>query len=418
MKKKLVYVFICLLLIVGAFLLKPDNVHTVLDQYRIESISEWKAYKSKIRFQIQDKIYGFLPKDLNVDFKVTKNQYLEAYNAHYKEIIISFEGIKKNILLSLFVPNQKIKPGVFLVLNRCGAHTLVDDLAVSIRPHAAHHKLCLSHQSRGSDKKHYAVKRVLESGYAFATIDGAELAADGYVHNGISKSEKNSDLISLLQTHEDKNKSWGTIAAWAYGYQLGSRYLKTDYDINSEQIIASGHSRRGKAALLAAALDENISMVIPHQSGTGGTASLKNTLFRESPKQMLGKSWIYSFIGDPGTLSHFFSKQFKKEVKKKSIDASHMIALVAPRPMLDTQGVKDFWAGGKSAWRMLKEANSVYRLHGVEGLKKKKWFGSSNEPLSVNNTGLLHQYYFQTGHGLNNNYWNLSIQFADLHFKN
>lgn len=418
MKLKITLLFIFLS---AVFLLKPDDVRPVLERHNIKSLAHWSEYKKELRFQLQDKIYGFLPTKLEPVFRVVKTDSLTSLGAKYKEVSISFKGYQKSILMSILMPEVKKKPGVFLVLNRCGAHTLLDEKAISIRHHAAHHKQCLNFQNRASDEKHYAVREILKAGYAFATIDGAELAADGYQHRGIKKNDKTSDLLPLVQTHKESKKSWGAIAAWAYGYQLGAQYLRGSKEINPSQIIVSGHSRRGKAALLAAALDENISMVIPHQSGTGGTASLKSSIFKESPKAMVGKSWIYYAIGDPGTLAHFFSKNFKSKLKQDSIsslgiDASHLMALVAPRPLLDTQGVKDFWAGGKSAWRMMKEADSVYSLYGVEGLKKKKWFGGKYADLRPDTTGRLHQHYLKTGHSLGKSYWKLSVGFANLHF--
>ncbi len=412
---------VLLLFLVTVFLLKPDTVQPVLQRQQVESLADWSLFKEKLRYKLQDKIYGFMPKDIKPSFKVVKSASLSHSTGHYKEIEINFDGYQKTILLSLFLPNTESKYGVFLALNRCGAHTLLKDKVISISPHGAHHKFCLNKQSRGSDEKHYSVKEILRSGYAFATIDGAELAADGYQHKGIKKNNKTSDLWSLIQTHKNKSKSWGALAAWAYGYQLGAQYLVTDANIKSNQIIATGHSRRGKAALLATALDNSIAMVIPHQSGTGGTASLKSSIFKESPKKMVGKSWIYNVIGEQGTLAYFFSGSFKEKIKGEGVsslglDASDLMALVAPRPLLDTQGVKDFWAGGKSAWRMMKEANSVYRLYGVQGLKKRRWFGGKYAGINSKTTGRLHQHYLKTGHGLNKEYWMLSVDFANLHF--
>ena len=53
-------------------------------------------------------------------------------------------------------------------------------------------------------------------------------------------------------------------------------YLVTDPAIDSQRVCITGHSRRGKAALLAAAFDERVALVAPHQSGTGGCALSRN----------------------------------------------------------------------------------------------------------------------------------------------
>src|SRR5260370_2843551 len=63
-----------------------------------------------------------------------------------------------------------------------------------------------------------------------------------------------------------------TIAAWAWCLSRAVDYLVTESAIDTHRIAAVGHSRNGKTALLAAAFDERIAMVFPHQAGCGGTA--------------------------------------------------------------------------------------------------------------------------------------------------
>ena len=64
----------------------------------------------------------------------------------------------------------------------------------------------------------------------------------------------------------------GSIAAWAWGYSRCVDYLVTDRDLDAKRIAAVGHSRNGKTALLAAALDERVALVVPSQAGCGGSA--------------------------------------------------------------------------------------------------------------------------------------------------
>ena len=49
-------------------------------------------------------------------------------------------------------------------------------------------------------------------------------------------------------------------------------YLVTAPGIDPRRIVVTGHSRTGKAALVAAAFDERIALAIPHQAGCGGSA--------------------------------------------------------------------------------------------------------------------------------------------------
>jgi len=184
----------------------------------------------------------------------------------------------------------------------------------------------------------------------------------------------------------------------------------------------TGHSRRGKASLLAGAMDDRIAMVIPHQSGTGGTARIKAGTFsiREKASFMTHGSIIYSKIGEPNQLTHFFSKEFKHWSTRLSdlpVSTPDIIALIAPRFLLDSQGQKDFWAGPKSARKMLKRAAPAWELYGAIGIKDKVRLKSEKTKLSHENTGSVLQYTRDTRHIADEAYWANFIEFANLKFK-
>src|SRR5688572_5227040 len=63
---------------------------------------------------------------------------------------------------------------------------------------------------------------------------------------------------------------WRAIAAWAWGFHRVVDHLVTRPDIDPARVIATGHSRGGKTALLAGATDERIALTAPNNSGCGG----------------------------------------------------------------------------------------------------------------------------------------------------
>ena len=66
---------------------------------------------------------------------------------------------------------------------------------------------------------------------------------------------------------------WAMLAVWAWGGMRVVDYLESRSDVDHDRIAITGHSRGGKAALLAGALDERIALVAPCQSGAGGAGS-------------------------------------------------------------------------------------------------------------------------------------------------
>src|SRR6202011_6140854 len=118
------------------------------------------------------------------------------------------------------------------------------------------------------------------------------------------------------------------------GIQRAVDYLVQDRDLDRERIAVVGHSRLGKTALLAAAFDERIALAIPHQAGCGGTAPSRGKV-GESVRQ----------INDP--FPHWFNatfKDFNNHPDRLPFDQNCLVALLAPRPVLFTNGVKDTWA--------------------------------------------------------------------------
>src|SRR5439155_9208376 len=145
---------------------------------------------------------------------------------------------------------------------------------------------------------------------------------------------------------------WGTLAAWAWGLSRAVDYLVTDKAVDAKRIAVVGHSRNGKAALLAGAFDERIALAIPLHAGCGGTSPSRGKI-GESVKQ----------INDH--FPHWFNagfKSFNEQPECLAFDQHCLIALMAPRPVLLANAVEDTWANPEGQFEMLQQAEAVYRL--------------------------------------------------------
>ena len=167
----------------------------------------------------------------------------------------------------------------------------------------------------------------------------------------------------------------------------------------------TGHSRLGKTALVAAAFDERIALVVPHQSGTGGCA-----LSRDNDQETVERI--------NRVFPHWFDAVFKNSTAARTACRSTRtcsMCLVAPRPIIDTEGLQDKWSNPGNAFRSLQSADKVYKFLGLRGL-----VGSGvirgEEPINDHTFGDLVQYRRNTKHELSKDYWVKIFDFADAYF--
>lgn len=196
---------------------------------------------------------------------------------------------------------------------------------------------------------------IVKRGYAVATIFPSEYVPD-------SGSAGLQALENLSMGHTNDETRWGAIAAWAWGYGRMVDALEQDQGFTASSYFSYGHSRYGKAALLAAAFDSRIDGVVSHQSGTGG-ASLN--------KQKKGES-----VGEiTGAYPHWFSKTYARYADREidmPVDQHALLALIAPRPVFLGNARRDVWSDPNGAFRAAQGARSVYKLHNKQGLNQDK----------------------------------------------
>jgi hypothetical protein len=383
------------------------------DGRSVQTITDWNLRKNEIREILQSEVYGYLPNNKVSRVEPGSSFDLSGVDGFYQEIKLFFDNLSEEyfIRLGLFLPKSTEPVPVFLSLNHCGNHTLLDDPRIPIDPEKVHHPVHCKDQTRGSLNHQYPVEMILKSGFGFITFDVSDVDAD------ISFLDDDG-IHGQIQTHSDPKQSWGTLIAWAWGLIKAVDYINTNHSflIDKNRITVTGHSRRGKSALIAAAFDERIDIVIAHQSGTGGTSSLRNDFFKESTNMMANGCFIYPYIGEPNQLTHWFSQHFRswatpRRIYDLPVDAHHLIALVAPRPLLDIQGKKDLWTSPRSAWRMMKKANKVYQFLGVKGFDGRGRL--SRRQKIANYKGNLLQFRANTGHIQNKYSWQTFINFAN-----
>jgi hypothetical protein len=385
----------------------PDPL-VMLDGTKVTSEEEWFAKRRpELKGLIQHFMYGVAPpapENLKAKVERTDREALGG-KATLEEITLTFgPGGKGRINLLLIVPNERKGPApVFAGLNFNGNHTVLADPKIALptawvreKPGTAGNKA--SEEGRGSEVDVWAADLLIDRGYALATAYYGDIDPD--------KPDWSDGVHSLYyregQTEPEANQ-WGSIAAWAWGLSRIVDYLETRDDLDSERIAAIGHSRLGKTALYAGAMDQRIAIVCPHQSGTGGCALSRDN--DQETVERINRVFPHWFAGN--------FKQFNEREEKLPFDQHSLMALVAPRPIFDTEGLQDKWANYDNAFRSLQGADPVYKLLGKRGLGQDRPI-EQDEKLRAENIGELNQYRRDETHVLNRAYWSKILDFADL----
>ncbi len=384
----------------------PDPL-VMFNGERVTSKEEWfSKRRPELKALFQHYMYGYMPAaPEKIESKIEwENRQALGGKAALKEIEIAFGSPEMpRIHLLLAVPNQrKGSAPVFVGMNFCGNHAVVKDPGVRLPTVWMYSNRIgvkdnrATEDARGTQIDVWALEQSIERGYAVATFYSGDIDPDrADVREGIQPY--------FQKKGESKSgpNDWGTIAAWAWGIHRAVDYLVTDKDIAKNRIAVVGHSRLGKTAILAAALDERIALAIPHQAGCGGTAPSRGKV-GESVKQINDR------------FPHWFNgtfKEFNSQPERLPFDQHCLAALVAPRPLLFSNAMEDTWANPAGQFEVLKAADPVYRFLDAGGLDAQ----SMPEPGKLVDSKL--GYYIRPGkHSMTKEDWQIFLDFADKHF--
>ena len=181
-------------------------------------------------------------------------------------------------------------------------------------------------------------QQILERGWSYVLIDPNSVQAD----NGAGLT---SGVIGLTNHGRPRQPGdWGVLRAWAWGASRLLDYLQTDPDIDGRKVAIQGHSRYGKASLVAMAYDPRFATGFISSSGAGGAApyrrhwgeQLENVAASNEYHWMAGD--FLKFAADP------------LHAGDLPIDSNAVIALAAPRPIFIGAGSADPAAKATDAW--------------------------------------------------------------------
>lgn len=264
------------------------------DGTRVGTKADWARRRKEIKAMLLHYSYGHMPPaPKNLAAKETSSEAACGGAAVRKRIVLTMgPGRKVKLRLEMIVPKG---PGPFPVIIK-NTHTL-DTVPIT--------------------------GEIVKRGYAVSEYIRTDLDDD------------KPDSVGLAQAAWP-DCDWATLAVWAWGTHRVVDYVMTLDNIDKARIIVTGHSRGGKTAMLAGALDERVALTAPNSSGAGGTGCYRVLGQRAQSLEHITRKF-----------PHWFHGRFRSFANKEALlpfDLHFLKALVAPRALLNTHSRDDLHA--------------------------------------------------------------------------
>ena len=240
---------------------------------------------------------------------------------------------------------------------------------------------------------------IIARGWGYATVGYQDIQPDR--NNTFNQGVIGATLPAGQQ--QPAADEWGAISAWAWGVSRILDYLETETSVNAKQVALFGHSRLGKTALWASALDQRIAAVYASCSGEMGAALAR-------------RDWGETVDDMTQNFPYWFAGNFQKYAGRWNdmpVDAHMLIALSAPRPVFVTGGTGDQWADPAGMFLAEVAAGPVYRLLGKKDVGVTQ-LPPLDAPLT---TGDLGWHYHTGGHSATSADWKAFLEFLGKYFK-
>jgi len=333
---------------------------------KVATAAQWSERRKELLDLFAENVYGKYPAHIpSVTWKVknTKETTVAGVPAVVKHIVghvdnSAYPAITVDIAADIVTPASTRGTKVPVII---GGGTL---RPFNFTPRPAAPGQVVHRMAMPADPPDSA-KFLLQAGWGFVARASNEVQADNGA--GLDKG-----IIGLVNHGQPRPlDDWGVLRAWAWADSRIVDYLQTDPDVNGAKIGVMGHSRGGKAALVAMVDDPRIAIGFISSSGAGGA-----DLYRRNYGETMG-----NLCGDQEF--HWFAGNFLRycavghSANEMPVDSHEFIALVAPRPVFIGGGALitdpeyapgDAWQDAQGMFIAAVAASPAWKLLGVEGL--------------------------------------------------
>ena len=336
------------------------------DGSKVNSAAQWQKRRAEIKAMFDQEVYGKYPAHIpKVTWKVddVATMDVKGIPAIVKHVTghvdnSAYPAISVDIKLDVVTPAAAKGMKVPVII---GGGSLRPRPTFPPPPPGAP-----VHLLKAPDNAPDSGKLLLEKGWGFVWRNSTDVQAD----NGAGL---NQGIIGLVNKGQPRKlDDWGVLRAWAWVDSRALDYLQTDPDVNAKEVGVMGHSRGGKAALVAMADDPRIAIGFISSSGAGG-ADLYRRNYGETIANLAGSSEFHWFAGN--FLKYAAAGHSANEMP---VDSHEFIALVAPRPVFIGGGALltepqyipgDAWQDAQGMFMAAAAASPVWELLGRKGLE-------------------------------------------------
>jgi hypothetical protein len=312
----------------------------------------WNKRRPEIVEDFDREIYGRIPKNtpkVNWEVVSTINEKNGDVPVITKKLVghvdnSSYPFIKVNIDLTLTTPANATKPVPVIMefgfVFPAGSRpaTLRDTTTVRTTPQPNWQQ------------------QVLAKGWGYAILVPASIQAD----NGAGLTQGVIGLVNKGRAR--KPDDWGSLRAWAWGASRALDYFETDKAVDRKKVGIEGHSRYGKAAVVAMAYDPRLAIGFISSSGEGGV-KLHRRNAGELVENVASASEYHWMAGN------FLKYAGPLTWNDLPVDSHELVALCAARPVFISAGDKgDGWVDPRGMFLAAVAAGPVYTLLGKKGL--------------------------------------------------
>lgn len=211
-----------------------------------------------------------------------------------------------------------------------------------------------------------------------SVFQGLPIATVGYVstqvaaYNFSSPSNHTSDPFyqlypNLCEGICSGGSNHGEYAAWSWGLsrlvdgmEIATHQAMNPLPVDMTHLAVTGCSFAGKMALFAGAFDERIALTIAQENGGGGAPSwrVSHEIEADTSVEDIHDTNYDWFAGQ--------MHQFTEDASyKEPVDHHELMAMVAPRALLETGNTDFYWLSNRSNYISARATQRIYNTFGI-----------------------------------------------------